>query len=52
MPGAEKEPIRITEQDKQVIALMREINYGQIIINVKEGKPIHVEEVRKSILIK
>lgn len=52
MPGEEKEAIKITEQDKQVIRLMREIGYGQLIIQVKEGKPIHVEEVRKSILIR
>ncbi len=52
MPGTDKDTLRITEQDKQVIRLMRELNYGQLVINVKEGKPIHVEEIRRSILIK
>ena len=52
MSGTEKDTLRINEQDKQVIRLMRELNYGQLVINVKEGKPIHVEEIRRSILIK
>ena len=52
MSGTEKDTLKITEQDKQVIRLMRELNYGQLVINVKEGKPIHVEEIRRSILIK
>ena len=37
-------------QEWQVIKLMRELDYGQIVISVKNGKPVHVE-TRKSITL-
>ena len=32
----------------QIIKLMRELDYGQLVVSVKNGKPVHVE-TRKSI---
>ena len=51
----EKEQVvsaQISEQEWQIIQLMREIDYGELVISMKGGKPIRVEEVRKSIQIK
>ena len=38
----------ITAQELQIIKLMRELDYGQLVVSVKNGKPVHAE-TRKSI---
>ena len=43
---------QITSQEWQVVELIRRLDYGELVIFVKEGKPIRAEEVRKSIQIK
>ena len=40
----------IKPQEWQIIKLMRELDYGQLIISVKNGKPVHAES-RKSITL-
>lgn len=50
-----KEPAvkaEICSQEWQLIQMIRALDYGQLTITVKAGKPIHVEEVRKSIPLK
>ena len=37
-------------QELQIIKLMRELDYGQLVVSVKNGKPVHVES-RKSITL-
>ena len=37
-------------QEWQIIKLMRELDYGQLVVSVKNGKPVHVE-TRKSITL-
>lgn len=44
--------LAISDQEQQIIKLIRELGYGQVLITVKEGKPCRVEEIRKSIQIK
>ena len=39
----------INSQEMQLIEMIRALDYGQLTITVKAGKPIHVDEVRKSI---
>lgn len=41
----------ITAQDYQVLRLMREMDYGHLVITVKGGQPVHAE-VQKSVQIK
>ncbi len=41
----------ISSQDYQVLKLMREMDYGHLVITVKGGQPVHAE-VQKSVLIK
>ena len=41
----------ITTQDYQVLRLMREMDYGHLVITVKGGQPVHAE-VQKSAQIK
>jgi len=48
----EKRGSQISEQEWQVIQLMRGLDYGELLIAVKGGKPIRAEEIRKSIQIK
>lgn len=53
--GSGKEKLvtaELSEQELQVLRIMREIEYGELMVSIKAGKPIRVEEVRKSIQIK
>lgn len=49
--GTQNEAKAITAQDYQVLRLMREMDYGHIVITVKGGQPVHAE-VQKSVQIK
>lgn len=44
--------VELTEQEMQVINIMRDIEYGELMVAIQGGKPVRVEEVRKSIKIK
>lgn len=39
----------LTKAERQLIALVRSLDYGEVRIMVKENKPIRVEEIRRSI---
>ena len=39
----------LTEQERKLIQIIRELGYGELNITVKAGKPILVNEIRKSI---
>ena len=39
----------LAEQEKKLIEILRGLDYGELHITVKAGKPVHVEEIRKSI---
>jgi len=43
---------KVSSQEWQLIKMIRDLEYGQLTITVKSSKPIHVEEVRKSIPLK
>lgn len=40
-----------TQKDLEVIRLMRETDYGKILVTVKNGEPVHAE-IQKSIPIR
>ena len=40
----------VNAQELQIIKLMRELDYGQLVVSMKNGKPVHVE-TRKSITL-
>ena len=44
--------VQLNSQEWQLVQMIRELDYGQLTITVKASKPIHVEEVRKSIPLK
>ena len=44
--------VQLNSQEWQLVQMIRALDYGQLTITVKAGKPIHVEEVRKSIPLK
>ena len=39
----------ITEQEKKLLRLIREIGFGEIKVIINDGKPIRIEELIKSI---
>ena len=50
--NATDEQMMLNSQEVQLIRMIRALDYGQLTITVKASKPIHVEEVRKSIPLK
>ena len=50
MPDAKTDlKITLNEQEKRLIQIIRDTNYGELRIFISEGKPVRVEEVKKSI---
>lgn len=41
--------IAVTKAEKQLIEMVRGLEYGELRILVKDKKPIRVEEIRRSI---
>lgn len=39
----------LTKAEKQIIQLIRALDYGEIRILIKDQKPLRVEEIRRSI---
>lgn len=39
----------LNDQEKHLIAIIRDTKFGELKIHVAEGKPIRVEEIKKSI---
>jgi len=49
--GENKNVMELSEAERKVVQLIREIGYGQLVVTVKESTAVHIE-ARKSILIK
>jgi len=41
--------ICLTKQEQKLIEILRNLDYGELLITVKAGMPVHVEEIKKSI---
>ncbi len=39
----------LSEQEARLIKMIRDIKFGELHIFVSEGKPVRVEEIKKSI---
>ena len=48
---AARENATLSEQEKRVIDILRELKYGEVKVVVQDGVPIRVDEIRKSIKI-
>lgn len=44
-----KDGILPTEKEMKLLEIIRSIEYGEIRIVVQDGKPIRIEEIKKSI---
>lgn len=43
--------VLLTEKDMEVIRLLRQTDYGKVLVTVKNGEPVHAE-IQKSIPLK
>ena len=41
--------IALTKAEKQLIEVIRALDYGEVRVMIKDKKPIRVEEIRRSI---
>ncbi len=44
-------PMVLSAKEAQVIRYLRELQYGELHVFVKEGNPFRVEEIRRSIML-
>lgn len=42
---------RLTDQEKKIIQVLREVQFGEIRIVIQDCKPVRIDEIRKSIKI-
>jgi len=48
--GAVKRPeLSLTEKEAKVLEVLRDLDYGELVVTVKGGIPVHIEEIKKSI---
>ena len=43
--------IRLGIAEMQLIEMIRTLNFGEIRVIVQEGKPVRVEQIKKSIIL-
>ena len=41
--------IVLTKAEKQIVEVIRTLDYGEVRVMIKDNKPIRVEEIRRSI---
>ena len=41
--------MELTKAEKQLIELIRSLDYGEVRVMIKDNRPIRVEEIRRSI---
>lgn len=46
---AAEQKLILTKGELQLIHLIRSLDYGEVRVLIKDGKPVRVEEVRRSI---
>lgn len=45
----ESKNLSLTEKEKLLLKLIRELGYGEVRIFVADGQPVRAEEIKKSI---
>ena len=45
----ERENLRLTEKEKLLLIMIRELKFGEVRICVADGQPVRAEEIRKSV---
>ena len=48
----DEQPFVCTPSEKEIILLLRSLPFGELTVSVRNGEPVRVEEVRRSIMIK
>ena len=46
-----REKTEISKQEAKILDFVRSVDYGEIRIVINNGKPVRVEEIRKSIML-
>lgn len=41
--------VSLTEQERKLLAILRGMDYGELRVVIQAGKPVRVEEIRRSI---
>ena len=43
------EKAALSEKEHKLLEIIRNLDYGELLITVKGGVPVHLEEIKKSI---
>lgn len=41
--------IEVTAKEEQLLKMIRELGFGEMVIHVSNGQPIRAEEIKKSV---
>lgn len=44
--------IQVTPREKEILDYVRDLEYGEVTVFVQNGKPIRLEEIKKSVQLK
>ena len=39
----------VSEKERNLIELLRDIRYGQVVVYLEESQPVRIEQIKKSI---
>lgn len=48
---AQPQPMVLSEHERKVIEVLRQIEYGEVKVIVQDGVPVRMDEIRKSVKI-
>ena len=49
---AQTAQMEVTAAEKKVLEVAREIDFGQLVVTVKGGAPVYLDEVRRTVPLK
>jgi len=47
--SSERVSMLVSEKEQKLIEILREVGYAEVVVVVKGGVPVHLEEIKKSI---
>lgn len=45
----EVKQIKVSSKEEQLLKMVRELGFGEMLIHVSDGQPVRAEEIKKSV---
>lgn len=47
----QKENVQVSEEEKRLILLLRDMDYGEVVLRMKDGLVDEIEELSRSVML-